>query len=236
MPYLLAIETATDVCSVALLLDGEVVATSEVFLPRSHAAHLVPAAQDVLRRVGVTGRDLDVIAVSAGPGSFTGLRIGVSAAKGFAFAAGASLVAVPSLDALAWSVVGLIPPDDLLIAAFPSRREEAFAAAYRTFDGQIEVVSAPQAIRLDDMESWLPVVRGRLWVAGEAAALVATSLPRETSVLDSSVVRPRAETVGRLGWLQWEGGQVEDVATFEPAYLKEFEARRGGSIFERLSQ
>jgi tRNA threonylcarbamoyladenosine biosynthesis protein TsaB len=233
MPLLLAIETATDVCSVALLAEGNVVGTAEVLRPRAHAASLAPLVRDVLAREGASAADLAAVAVSAGPGSFTGLRIGVSTAKGLAFAGGAALVGVPSLEALAAGAAEALGPGDLLLTAFRSRRGEVYAAAFTPEgDGGLREAAPASGLRMEELAAWLPEAEGTLWVAGEASDLALEALGRPARALRG--LRPRAEFVGRLGWARYQGGHTEDVAAFEPAYLKAFEARRGGSIFDRL--
>lgn len=231
---LLAIETASDVCSVALLAEGVVIGSAEVSRPRAHAALLAPLVRDVLAHADASPPDLDVVAVSAGPGSFTGLRIGVSTAKGLAFASGAALVAVPTLDALAASVHSLVGPDDLLLAALPSRREETFAGAFALSHDALDAVREPAALAFDALADWLPPVAGTLWVVGEPGEAIARSLPPGARVLSPLRHRLSATEVARIGWARYRAGAVEDVAAFEPAYLKPFEARRGGSIFDRL--
>ncbi len=236
---LLALETATDVCSVALLrTGGEVVGLAETTEPRSHAARLVPLVQDLLAEHGLVPSDLDAVAVSAGPGSYTGLRIGASTAKGLAFVSGAALVAAPSLEALAHASRDRLAEGDVLVTAFRSRRGEVYAAAFRRDADGLTGVLSPAALRLDELPAWLSEAEapaeGALWTAGEAGAAVAEALNREVHVLDPAEARPSAAAVGALGWARWQGGITEDVAAFEPAYLKPFEAKRGGSIFARL--
>ena len=234
LPVLLALETATDVCSVALVADGRVVGVAETLAPRSHAAMLAPLVRDLLAQHGLGTGDLGAVAVSAGPGSYTGLRIGASTAKGLAWAHGVPLVAVPSLEALAWRAQDVLAPGDLLVTAFRSRRGEAYVAAYtRSSEDLVEAAEAT-ALRLDEILGWLPAHDGTLWIAGEAGTLVADALGRPHHLLDPARVRPSAAAVGQIGWSRWRSGAVEDVAAFEPAYLKAFVAERGGSIFERL--
>lgn len=228
---LLAIETATDVCSVALVEAGRVVGVAEVLRPRSHAARLAPLVRDVLAQAEREVADLAVVAVSAGPGSYTGLRIGTSTAKGLAFVSGAALVAVPSLEALALAAVDALDPADLLVAALPSRRGEVYAAAYRA---GLDEAAPAAALTLDELPDWLPAHEGRLWIVGDAGQTVADALGREARVLDPARFRPSAAHVGALGWARWQAGQVEDLAAFEPAYLKAFVAKKAGSVFDRL--
>lgn len=232
---LLALETATDVCSVALLdKGGRLVSMVETLEPRSHAARLVPLVQDLLAEHDRASSDLSAIAVSAGPGSYTGLRIGASTAKGLAWVTAADLVAVPSLEAFAFGAQGRLVEGDLLVAAFRSRRGEVYAAAFARRDDGLATVSPAEARLLGALPAWLPDYTGELWIAGEAGALVADALARPARTLSLNELRPSAASVGALGWARWQAGETEDVATFEPDYLKAFVAKRGGSIFDRL--
>ncbi len=242
-PVLLALETATDVCSVALLsIEGggeRVVGVGEVLRPRQHAAALVPLVRDVLAQAEVGVGDLAAVAVSAGPGSYTGLRIGASTAKGLAWVAGAVLVAVPSLEALAFGAQDVVREGDLLVAAFRSRRGEVYAAAFARGAEGLRTVAPAAALALDALAGWLPEHAGTCWTVGEAGALVAEHLPgpcrvSDTRVLDPARLRPAAAHVGALGAARLASGETVDVADFEPEYLNAFVAKRGGSIFERL--
>jgi tRNA threonylcarbamoyladenosine biosynthesis protein TsaB len=230
---LLAIETATDVCSVALFDGARAIGLAEVLRPRAHASTLTPLVRDVLAQAERTTDDVTAIAVSAGPGSYTGLRIGASTAKGLAWAHGTTLVAVPSLEALAFGCQDVLAPSDLLVTAFRSRRGEVYTAAFRR-DDTLESVAEAAALPLDDLPDWLPASDGTLWIAGEAGAVVADALPVAGRVLDPSRFRPSALYVGALGAMKLVAGDTADIASFEPDYLKDFVAKRGGSIFERL--
>ncbi len=231
---LLAIETATDVCSVALFDGARPLGLGEILRPRAHAALLAPLIRDVLAQADRSVDDLAAIAVSAGPGSYTGLRIGASTAKGLAYVSGADLVAVPSLEALAFGAQDVLADGDLLVTAFRSRRDEVYAAAFgRTPDGLVQAADTV-ALGLGDLAGWLPEHTGALWIAGEAGALFAASLPSEARVLDPVRFRPSAAYVGALGAVKQAAGETVDVAAFEPDYLKDFVAKRGRPIFERL--
>jgi tRNA threonylcarbamoyladenosine biosynthesis protein TsaB len=121
----LGIETATGVCGAALAVNGVIAAVEEIDRQKIHAEKLVSLVTAVLRAGGITPRDLDGIAVSIGPGSFTGLRIGLSAAKGLAYATGVPLLAVPTLEALANRAErdGILPSEGWLCAALDARGE-----------------------------------------------------------------------------------------------------------------
>lgn len=209
---LLALETATDVCAVALLRDDRVLATRRTDVPRAHAAELAPFIADVLAEAGVAAADLTGVAVSLGPGSFTGLRIGVATAKGLCLATGAALVGVSTLDAL------VLDAGEPAVAALPSRRGEAFLGG----DGH-----APRAIVLAHPDAWASDLDARV-VVGPAAESVAVALPGGRLVARPSAASALA--VGRLGMARLRAGQVDDVATLEPLYVQPFVASRPGAI------
>jgi tRNA threonylcarbamoyladenosine biosynthesis protein TsaB len=228
---LLALETATDVCSAALHDRARVLADASVRLPRSHAARLAPMIADLLGYVGAVPGDLDAVAVSAGPGSYTGLRIGASTAKGLAYTTGAALVAVSSLAAMAravWPNAGFDP----ILAAFPSRRGEVYAARFRPDADGLVPLGEPAALVLDEAAAWAPT-DAALTVVGPAAGAVAEAL-RHAGRLDCRVfeAEPSAIHVAAIGAEKLENGQVENVAAWEPFYLKAFVAGPPRAIFE----
>ncbi|MEM6782976.1 MAG: tRNA (adenosine(37)-N6)-threonylcarbamoyltransferase complex dimerization subunit type 1 TsaB [Bacteroidota bacterium] len=239
----LGIETATDVCSVALLEGDAVLAEASLRMPRQHAARLMPLIRDVLAHTGRSATDLDLVAVSEGPGSYTGLRIGVSTAKGLALAADARLIGVSSLEALAWQAAPFAQPGDRIAVAFPSRRGEVYAAGFIASPEQ-EVGpllgAEPTAVVLDEAAAWWPtstVPRGSTLFMGAAAQDLALVLkPAPYRVVHHHDVAPSAVAVARLGderaYDVRDGAwHTEDVASFEPSYLKEFVAGKPRPLF-----
>lgn len=229
MTALLAIETATDVCSVAIFHGGRVVVELGVDRPRLHAERLVPMIGEAMTVAGLVPTDLAAVAVSAGPGSYTGLRIGASTAKGLAFALSIPLVAVPSLQALASSVPSA--PGSIVMPAFAARRGEVYAAAFRIGRGGMpEEVLSPTAgdghAVLDAFVRAGPPSGGPVLLVGNGAPVLAAAARgrglactiRETSL-------PGAAAVARLGIALLAAGASVDAATFEPYYLREFTAR-----------
>ena len=238
---LLAIETATDVCAVALLKDGIPVAELSLDRSRSHAENLVPMIRDALRYGELSASELTGVAVSSGPGAYTGLRRGVSTAKGLAYSNNLQVVGVPSLEALAAAAVPAAPTGSTIVAAFNSRRHEVYAAVFQIGqDGLPETVEAARPIDLGDPSSVreLSTIESPIFV-GEGAGKLAKALEATGTnsfrVLDSTLIKPSAVSVGRLGMVRMERGMVENIATFEPFYLKEFIARKQKkSVFDRL--
>ena len=228
---LLGIETATDVCSVALL-DGEaLLAEASVFVRRSHAARLTPLIQELLAHTGRSPAALSAIAVSAGPGSFTGLRIGASTAKGLALAADAALVAIPTLDALAQAAWPAPDPTPVLVT-LPSRRGEVYGALYRPDVAGLVHTHQTEALALDEIEDWLPQEHTiRLLGPGTPRVLEAAEKAGLSHTFDVLDAAPSATRIARLGRQKMEAGATENVAAWEPFYLKAFVAKPPRPIF-----
>ncbi len=188
---------------------------------------------DALRYAGITAPDLAAVAVSSGPGSYTGLRIGTATAKGLAEATGAQLVSVPGPEAWAHLALPLAAPGDRIVAAFDARRNEAYAAAFRvTPDSTLDMLRETTVIQVEEAAEWLDdTATGRLYIVGDGqtklyAQLAQQSNGHATEMLapDDERIAPPAVAVARLGAAKLERGDVEDIASFEPHYLKEFAA------------
>lgn len=222
----LGIETATDVCAVALLSDDDLLAEASVRLPRSHGRRLAPLVAEALAHAGRPAADLGLVAVSAGPGSYTGLRIGMSTAKGLCLAVGADLVAVPTLHALAEGAVPFVSEGPVVVA-LPSRRGEVYAAAFEVRGGALAPLRPETALDLSGAEAWLPT--GPLAVCGPGADRLVDAAPdcdwRRLPV-DASAAR-----VARLGRRRSEAGGPDSVAATEPVYLKPVAVSRPRGIF-----
>lgn len=236
---LLALETATPVCSVALWQEERVSVLLTLDRPRAHAGNLVPMIADVLRYGRIEPAELDAVAVSSGPGSYTGLRIGTSTAKGLAAAVGSRLVAVPSLTALAERVRPLAAPNDRIAAAFDARRDEAYAALFRVArDGSLETVRETATVDAAGALEWIGgEPEATLFLVGGGWRKMADRIePLSPRIVEGEQGRPSAASVARIGARKLERGDVEDIVAFEPYYLKEFvPTRPAASAFEKLS-
>ena len=231
---LLALETATDTCGAALLQDDEVVAEAHLHRPRVHAERLTPLVEDVLAHADVAADDLDAVAVSMGPGSYTGLRIGVSTAKGWSLAADADLVGVPTLEAYAAQIGPMAAPGDVLCPLFDARRDEVYAAAYRVTPDDLTVQAETTALTVDALSEWMGGVEGRLWLMGDGAAKsrdALASVGTAQTVLSPDVVAPSAAWVARRGRRRLDAHGPDDLSTFEPLYVKEVHATPAPSPF-----
>jgi len=234
MPHhLLALETATSVCSVAVFSDTQCRALLTLDRPRQHAERLVPMVQQALAYADLAMGAVDTVAVSAGPGSYTGLRIGVSTAKGLALAADAALVGVSSLAALAEHATLTAPASTAVVAARTARRSELYAAAYRVSPSRtLEPIEPPQTLTTDTLGAWWAAtgIDGPCWAVGDAISTVQDALPKLSfHVLPFPQVGPDARTVGRRACHRRARGEAEDVASFEPYYLKAYHAKKHGA-------
>jgi tRNA threonylcarbamoyladenosine biosynthesis protein TsaB len=231
---LLALETATETCGVALLHDDRVVAEAHLHRPRVHSERLTPLVEDVLRHADRAADTLDAVAVSMGPGSYTGLRIGMSTAKGWALATDADLVGVPTLEAYAARIQPEAEVGDVICPLFDARRDEVYAAAYRTTPDGLDEQAETKALTVDALPDWIGRVEGQLWLLGDGAEKsreALTGVARGQRLLPPDVVAPSAPWVGRRGRQRLQTGGPDDVASFEPLYVKEVHATPAPSPF-----
>jgi tRNA threonylcarbamoyladenosine biosynthesis protein TsaB len=212
----LSLETSLRQGSVAALAgegDG-IQLQSELLLPAEErsAQTLLPTIQELLKSCQWQPQDIDLVCVTTGPGSFTGLRIGVTAAKTLAFAVGAKLVGVHTLSALAASVP---PASGRLWAIMDAQRQELFAAA---FDGQ-ERAKEP-VTRILGIDSWLSQLRVGDQVVGPPLAQLNSQLPNGVSAIHPSLWQPQAGIVGQLGYQLFQSGQIVDPIQLVPNYYR----------------
>ena len=218
---LLSLDTSTTVCSVALHQNGALLGCYELFTERTSSAMLTTLISDVVTQSGFALSQLDAIAVAKGPGSYTGLRIGVSTAKGLCFSLDKPLLSVNTLAAMAEQVRAFYPAAYTLCPMIDARRMEVYCAFYSAADGRELQSTTAEIIDGQSFGEWLE--RGPVVFFGDGAAKCRAVLGEQPNAvfLDKLIV-PSARTIGTLATLAFAEGQFEDVATFEPFYLKEF--------------
>ncbi len=215
MPYILNIETATKNCSVALAKDGKTVLCKEIAEEGySHAERLHVFIEEIIKEAQITFKDLSAIAVSQGPGSYTGLRIGVSAAKGLCFALDIPLIAVDTLQVLA-SQVKL--STGLIIPMLDARRMEVYSAI---FTPNYENKRAVQAEIITDNS--FEDLQETLYFVGDCAEKCKSVLTKDNFVFLGDIKYPSAEEMSFLSFEKYKNNDFVDVAYFEPYYLKDF--------------
>lgn len=219
MTHILNIETTTTVASVSLSRNGYTWILREDQGSNDHARHLTQFIQEVLQQADLSMQQLDAIAVSSGPGSYTGLRIGVSVAKGLCYSLDKPLIAVDTLAALAYGVQLAHPVQakDQIISLQDARRMDAYAAVYNT---RLETIKAPFFLTLEE-QSFADLSAERLWVAGNAGPKWQASLQQTPPYLAfSSVLAPSAKYMEQLAFQAFQQSQFENLAYYEPFYLK----------------
>jgi tRNA threonylcarbamoyladenosine biosynthesis protein TsaB len=219
LSLILNIETSTTLCSVSLAEAGKLIASKEVNEGFTHAENLHVFVDEVLKKSGKSVKDLKAVAVGCGPGSYTGLRIGVSAAKGFAYALNIPLISVNTLQTMAGMAVTKNKSDVLFCPMLDARRMEVYTAI---FDKELNFIKETSAqIISEDALSF--------FTTGKPICFFGDGMPKCKEVLkkipDSSFMEnviPSAEALAQLSFGKFLKGQFEDVAYFEPFYLKDF--------------
>jgi tRNA threonylcarbamoyladenosine biosynthesis protein TsaB len=224
MPLILNLETATRMCSVALSENGKLLALKELGGEYTHAENLTLFIEDVFAQSQRRLKDLDAISVSKGPGSYTGLRIGVSTAKGLCYSLGIPLMGVGTLDALllAFDPSPAIPNGEEQAAVkcpmLDARRMEVYCALYDSEGTILEPVSA----KIIDEQSFLDYLeKGKVTFFGDGAMKCRTLITHPNALFVDHIV-PSAKYMIPLSEAAFEQKRFEDVAYFEPYYLKDF--------------
>jgi tRNA threonylcarbamoyladenosine biosynthesis protein TsaB len=213
MAAILCIETATRNCSVALAIDGKVVAVQEESSERYiHAEKLHPFISTVLEKAQLQTADLDAVCVSNGPGSYTGLRIGVSSAKGLCFGLNLPLISLNTTMVIADSVQ---ETPDIIISVIDARREEVYA---QVFDGNKQALTEIKAIELKP-DSFEEYAGKNVFVVGDAATKTADLIDLDVHVIESF---PSAANMAEAANRKMKQQDFVDVAYHEPFYLKDF--------------
>jgi len=216
---ILAIDTATRWAGLALHDGTAVIAEYGWRCLNNHTIEISPAIQDMLRRVDLTTNDLDGISVAIGPGSYTGLRVGLALAKGMALASQIPLIGVPTLDIVAFSIEQM--PVQLLVAA-EAGRTRVCVAVYQWQDQKGWQARRPPMI--DTWENVVASVENPTLFAGEitpGATKLIRSSNRHFSVAHPAISTRRAGFLAEIGWQRFRAGQLDDAASLAPIYLRD---------------
>ena len=215
MSFILNIETATKNCSVSIAKNGETITCREIAEEGySHAEKLHVFIKEIIAETGISVHDLSAVAVSQGPGSYTGLRIGVSAAKGMCYALNIPLIAVDTLQTLASQAK---VSDGKIISMLDARRMEVYS---EIFSADLEVERAIQAEIID--ENSFNTYTETLYFVGDCAEKCQSVLTKENFVFLEDVKYPSAAAMSKISYDKYRISDTVDVAYFEPYYLKDF--------------
>jgi len=216
---LLSIDTSIRGCSVAVHNDTGLLAAYDLFTDKSSSAMLTTLMRDSVTHAGFELSDIDAIVVAKGPGSYTGLRVGVSTAKGLCYALDKPLIAINTLQAMALQLAPFFP-GHLLCPMIDARRMEVYAAV---LDENNAFVRETQAVIMNENSFEDLLADHKVVFFGDGAAKCKPILEKHSNaVFPAMDIKPSAKTVGQLGTVAFQNGQFEDVAAFEPYYLKDF--------------
>ena len=219
MSLILSIDTSTKVCSVALHSDGKLLAISELYTEKSHSGMLTTLCESVVKYAGFSLKSLDAIAVAKGPGSYTGLRIGISTAKGFCFALDKPLIAINTLEAMAYQVKSFYNEPYLFCPMIDARRMEVYC---QVLDNQMNIISETEAKVIDELSFSEILNEKKIVFFGDGAIKCQAEIAHKNAVFLLTEIHPSAKTVGLLATNSFEKSLFENVVTFEPFYLKDF--------------
>jgi tRNA threonylcarbamoyladenosine biosynthesis protein TsaB len=217
---ILQIETATTVCSVALANQGEVIAVKEVNERNVTAGVITVFIDEILKGAGIKYSELDAVAVSSGPGSYTGLRIGVSTAKGLCYALDKPLISVETLEAMAGGIIATgIEKDVLLCPMIDARRMEVYTALFNAAGSRVQ----PTVAEIIDENSFTTQLdQSKILFFGDGAPKCREILGDNPNALFIDDFTNSAAHLTKRAYQKFQAGQFEDVAYYEPYYLKDF--------------
>ena len=228
MAILLSIETAAKGCSTALHENGKLLAAEELHIPQATAARLAVMIRNLFTYTSLSLPEIDGVVVSKGPGSYTGLRIGVATAKGICLALDKPLLAINTLELLAYEAIFKMAVDGHLhyCPMLDARRMEVYCMV---LDENRHVVSPTEA-KVVDQDSFQDLLAGhRVCFFGDGAAKCAEVIQHPNAVFMNDI-HPTAWRLGEMGYTAWLSGARENLVTFEPFYLKDFLIRKPTSL------
>ncbi len=226
MALILSIETSASACSVALHSGGQLLHEIEVAEQQAHAARLAVLVQQMFKATSISAKELAAIAVSSGPGSYTGLRIGTSVAKGLCMGLEIPLISVETLTAMAYHLSGA-DQSAFLCPMIDARRMEVYA---QMFDGNANAVSATEAIIIDKDSFHELLERQPVLFFGDGAGKCKDVIRhRNAQFVDG--LYPKASFVGAVAWQHFQNRNFADLVAFTPFYLKEFVAKKAQPVF-----
>jgi len=217
---ILSIDTSTRGCSVAVHADGQLLAAYDLLTERVSSSLLTTLMKNAVEHAGYTLSQLDAVAVAKGPGSYTGLRVSVSTAKGLCYALDKPLIGVETLAAMTAQLTPFYPENYLFCPMIDARRMEVFAAV---FDTNLDKVQPTQAIVLEENSFAELLENHPIVFFGDGAAKSRVLLDKQPNAhFPNQIIEPSARTVGELATEAYQQGHFENLATFEPYYLKDF--------------
>jgi tRNA threonylcarbamoyladenosine biosynthesis protein TsaB len=225
MALILSLETSAKVCSAAIHNKGQLVSSAEVHIDQSHASKLAVLVQEVMQSASIQYSQLAAVATTSGPGSYTGLRIGTSMAKGLAVGLNKPIISMGTLELLAHQVTDKNIGNALLCPMIDARRMEVYCCVYSS---SLEIVQPIEAKVIDELSFQEYLSKTQILFFGDGASKCKEKITNPNAKFLFGIY-PAAANMGTIAYTKFVKGQVEDVVNFEPHYLKEFMIKKPAS-------
>ena len=217
----LAIDTATKVCSVALCRDGEITAEYNITLGMTHSEGLLPQLEQLLKRTNTKKQDIDLIAVSMGPGSFTGLRIGLATAEAMAYSWQCLLHGVDTLKALAYN----IPIEGLLLSpVLDAQKGNYYQALYQWKEGKLVELAGTEVVNKERLVERIAEYNLLALILGECKKLEKVELPANIKLAPKTLLMPKASSIALVAEAEFDHEADKKIFGLEPYYIRRSEA------------
>jgi len=231
---ILALDTSTNVASVAILEDDVIIGEYSCNKGKTHSQRLMPMIQSLLEKVGLCATDMDAFSASIGPGSFTGLRIGVTTVKSMAFAARKPVISVHTLDALAYNCS---MSKALICPIIDARNSQVFTAIYKFVNGKLERLTDYLGIHINELVDIIRPMEGEIVLLGDACSMhrdyFAAELGERLSIAPPNTALAKASSVAVLARNAFLDGKLESCYDMVPFYLRKSQAEREREISEK---
>ena len=232
---LLAIDSSGMVASVAVLTEDKLIGEYTINNKKTHSQTLLPMIDEMMQMIGQDISDIDAIAIAAGPGSFTGLRIGSATAKGLALALNKPIISVPTMEAIASNVYGT---EQLLCPIMDARNQQVFTGMYRYVDGKLTTVIEQTVLPVEELCNKINELKQDIMFLGDGVSVYETYLEEHVTVkktyAPAHLINQRASAVGMCGFRLYQEGKVDTADSHVPEYLRLSQAER--EMQERLKK
>ena len=222
----LAVDTSSVVATCAVLDEEKVLGEYSLNQEMTHSEKIIPMIKELMDSINLKPKDIDVFAGAVGPGSFTGLRIGIATIKGLAHVFDKPVVGVSTLEALAYN----IPFDGIVVPLIDARRERVFTGIYKWKDGKLVNLSEPAILELDELLNIIQDNYEKVLFNGDGTLVykekIVEKLKDKAQFAPISLNMARASSVGELSLLKWKEGKAENYFQLVPEYLRESQAQR----------
>lgn len=226
MSLILSLETSAKVCSVAIHDEKKLVATSEIHIEQSHASKLAVLIEEVKNKASIEFKQLSAVAISSGPGSYTGLRIGTSTAKGLCFSLNIPLVSIGSLNLLAFQMKDQNPTRAYLCPMIDARRMEVYCLIA---DSDLNIIHPTEAKVIDEESFKEYLDKNKVLFFGDGSDKCKEKITHPHAEFINGVY-PKASQLGLIASDKFRKKEFEDLINFEPHYLKEFMIKQPKSL------